>query len=334
MRIRTDKKSLSKGARRLKFYASSFLQYYVPDGIYRWWFQLRMGRLTEEERKAAEKRADYYCNLPEDSSIAESEAMLAGCFKYPFGKKKKFATYFFDLYKYVRLFKKTARFNYIPGDIEFSIECPAIVKARQITNGKSNAVLMKLNSIRHFLFVDDKKGFEEKEFRIIFRNVVKKQPWREKLLEEYWNHPLCDFGRINNADDGHPEYTKEFLTINQQLDSKFIVCIEGHDVATNLKWVMSSNSIAIMPRPKMESWFMEGILKPDYHYIEIAEDYSNLIEKATYYANNPDKAKEIIRHAHEFTNQFRDGRVEDYTSFLVLKKYFSTVRIIDDKQQH
>ena len=49
---------------------------------------------------------------------------------------------------------------------------------------------------------------------------------------------------------------------------------EGVDVATNLKWVMSSNSIAVMPRPKIESWFMENKLIPEKHYIEIKEDLS------------------------------------------------------------
>ena len=50
------------------------------------------------------------------------------------------------------------------------------------------------------------------------------------------------------------------MTINEQLHYKFILCSEGNDVASNLKWVMSSNSIAVMPKPKFETWFMEGIL--------------------------------------------------------------------------
>ena len=52
------------------------------------------------------------------------------------------------------------------------------------------------------------------------------------------------------------------------------MCVEGVDVATNLKWVMSSNSIAVMPKPEIESWFMEKTLIPDFHYIEIKKDYS------------------------------------------------------------
>ena len=42
---------------------------------------------------------------------------------------------------------------------------------------------------------------------------------------------------------------------------------------------MSSNSVAVMPRPKYESWFMEGRLQPGVHYIEIKDDYSDLEPK-------------------------------------------------------
>ena len=38
-------------------------------------------------------------------------------------------------------------------------------------------------------------------------------------------------------------------TIREHLDYKFIMALEGNDVASNLKWVMSSNSIAVMTRP-------------------------------------------------------------------------------------
>ena len=46
------------------------------------------------------------------------------------------------------------------------------------------------------------------------------------------------------------------------LNYKFILAIEGYDVATNLKWIMSSNSLAVMPRPTYATWFMEGTLIP------------------------------------------------------------------------
>lgn len=101
-----------------------------------------------------------------------------------------------------------------------------------------------------------------------------------------------------------------------------VATIEGNDVATNLKWVMSSNSVAVMPRPRIESWFMEGKLIPDYHYIEIKPDYSDLIEKLEFYIANPEKAEAIIRHAHEYVDRFRDPDRELLIARLTAGRYF------------
>ena len=112
------------------------------------------------------------------------------------------------------------------------------------------------------------------------------------------------------------------MTIKEHLKYRYILALEGVDVATNLKWVMSSNSIAIMPRPVYEIWFMEGKLIPNYHYIEIKPDYSDLLERVEYYNNHIDEAKEIIRHANEYASQFRDKKREKLIQLLVMDKYF------------
>ena len=57
---------------------------------------------------------------------------------------------------------------------------------------------------------------------------------------------------------------------------------------------MSSNSLAVMPKPKFESWFMEGLLIPDHHFVEIKRDYSDLEEKLNYYIDN------LKRHTNHF----------------------------------
>ena len=98
--------------------------------------------------------------------------------------------------------------------------------------------------------------------------------------------------------------------------------LEGNDVASNLKWVMSSNSIAVTPRLTCETWFMEGTLIPNYHYIEVKDDFSDLEERLNYYIAHPDEAESIIRHAQEFIAQFKDQKREKLISLLVLKKYF------------
>ena len=112
------------------------------------------------------------------------------------------------------------------------------------------------------------------------------------------------------------------ISLWEHLKYKFVMTLEGNDVASNLKWVMSSNSLAVMPRPKYETWFMEGTLVPGYHYVEIRDDFSDLPEKMAYYAAHPEEAERIAAHAHEYIAQFRNKRRERIISLLVLEKYF------------
>src|SRR5690606_29582030 len=98
--------------------------------------------------------------------------------------------------------------------------------------------------------------------------------------------------------DGNPHWLTEKLSIDAHLDYKFILALEGNDVATNLKWVMSSNSLAVMPIPKFETWFMESTLIPDFHYVCIKDDYSDLEEKLKHYIQHPNEALKIIANAH------------------------------------
>jgi spore maturation protein CgeB len=85
---------------------------------------------------------------------------------------------------------------------------------------------------------------------------------------------------------------------------------------------MSSNSIAVTPRLTCETWFMEGTLIPNYHFIEVRPDFSDLEECLRYYMDHPDEAEAIIRHAHEYVEKFKDKKCEKLVSLLVLKKYF------------
>ena len=143
-----------------------------------------------------------------------------------------------------------------------------------------------------------------------------------RSMEMYFHHPMCDLGDVSKNTTDPAEWRTEKKTINEHLDYKFIMALEGIDVASNLKWVMSSNSIAVMPRPTCETWFMEGTLIPNYHYIEIKPDFSDLEERLNYYIEHVDESLEIINHAHEYVSQFKDKRRENLISLLVLDKYF------------
>jgi hypothetical protein len=186
---------------------------------------------------------------------------------------------------------------------------------------------MKLVKVRHFLFVNDKKAWRDKKDVAVFRGDIGSKaagddkPNRRVFMNRWLGHPMVDAASTDCVED-HPEWQREKMTIGEHLDYKFIMSLEGNDVASNLKWIMSSNSIAVTPRLTCETWFMEGTLIPNYHYIEVKDDFSNLQERLQYYIDHPDEAEAIIRHAHEYVAQFRDVKREKLVSLLVLKKYF------------
>ncbi|MDO4230443.1 MAG: glycosyl transferase family 90, partial [Capnocytophaga sp.] len=184
-----------------------------------------------------------------------------------------------------------------------------------------NSVLLNLDKARHFVWVKNDKPFAQKKDLLIGRGAIYQQH-RFDFYEKYFKHPLCDLGAVGNVGMTKPEWLKPKISIKEHLDYKFILSLQGNDVATNLKWIMSSNSIAVMPKPTVETWFMEGKLIGGVHYIEIKPDYSDLEEQLNFYIANPDKCLEIIENAHKHCEQFWNKNVEDLCSLLVLEKYF------------
>src|SRR5688572_27229647 len=295
------------------YYLFNYLQLLIPNFFFRKRLYKRLEALKDFDRAYIKQRVKYYNKLNGFRPV-RSGTQLAN-----FKLTDKFKVYFFDTYEYVRYFGSQLKANFLFGDITHIPEEPSIVKSRPIEGENECSILLKLNKIRHYIFVDDKKEFENKKSILIGRSVVKLPP-RIRFYEMYFNHPLCDIGQINKNINQH--WIKNRLTIDEFLDYKFILCIEGYDVASNLKWVMSSNSLAIMPKPTFETWFMEGTLKPDYHYVLLKDDYSDLEEKLNYYTTNTKAALEIIKNANDYVSQFKDKKREELISLLVVEKYF------------
>ena len=90
-------------------------------------------------------------------------------------------------------------------------------------------------------------------------------------MKNFYNVSCFDIGQSGPKENFH--WLNGFMSIYYQLNYKFIFCLEGKCISTNLFWAMSSNSVCIMPKPKYESWFMEGKLKDGVHYIEIKDDF-------------------------------------------------------------
>lgn len=311
----------------------------VPDAFYRG----RMEHLLLQARRRADyedlqRRADYYCklgegswSLPDKDSVSSGHGWLHYVGRLGEYKRKLFHTaYYFDQHDVTRYFNPKYRWSFLPGDVYFTPEFPTVVKSRLLTDDNRNSVLLKLDKLRHFMWVDDPVPFRAKQNKVIFRGKIRSSRLRSKFLELYFGHPWVDAGVVGRNEGCPDEWMVPKKTIRQHLDYKFIMALEGNDVASNLKWVMSSNSLAVMTRPTCETWFMEGTLKPDYHYVEVKEDFSDVEEKLRYYVEHPDEAEEIIRHAHEYIRPFRDERREQLIQLMVMEKYFRTSGQWDD----
>lgn len=191
----------------------------------------------------------------------------------------------------------------------------------------SNATLLNMDKIRHFVFINDTRPFQSKQNKLFYRGAIY-QAHRARFFEKYFGNPLCDLAHTGSKSI-HNAWQKPKISISKHLPYKFLLSLEGNDVASNLKWVMSSNSLCVAPKMKFETWFMEGRLKGGEHFVEIADDYSDLEEKLEYFIAHPKDALEIIHNAHEYIAQFRDKKREDIISLLVLEKYFYHTGQID-----
>ncbi|RFZ83185.1 lipopolysaccharide biosynthesis protein [Mucilaginibacter terrenus] len=296
------------------YYVKNILRQAVPSVFYRSTLASKLNNQRFDEQVLI-NRLNYYNKLNKITPVGSSAITLN---EMPIFKSPK--AYNFDTYEFTRYFNKGFKANFLFGDVTHVADVPTIQKSRPIGLDNHNAVLLKLDKNRHFNFIKDNKPYLEKKDLLIGRGAVT-QPHRILFMEKHFNNPFCDLGQVNNA-GGDARWIKPKLSIKQHLQYKFILSLEGNDVATNLKWIMSSNSIAVMPKPRYETWFMEGRLIPDHHYILIKDDYSDLDEKLTYYLARPQAALNIIGNAKSFVKQFLDKEQEDIISLLVLDKYF------------
>lgn len=299
------------------YYIKSFLIKKLPSGNHKKLKRKLLSKVSDAELKSILQRVDYYCKDFSRENIVFKN--IISDLKHPKTPK----AYYFDTYEYARYFDENQPISYEFGDVTWIPEQPSIVKSRPISEDNQNSVLIKINRPRHYTYIKNDKDFFAKKDVLIGRcNVFQKH--RYDFFEKYFDHPLCDLGQINEK-RGNPKWLKPKISIKDHLEYKFILSLQGYDVATNLKWIMSSNSIAVMPKPTYETWFMEGKLQGGEHFIEIKPDFSDLEEQLEFYLANPKKCLQIISNANQYCKQFYKKNSEKLCNILVLEKYFSLI---------
>ena len=219
------------------------------------------------------------------------------------------------------------------GDINVKMKKYCFTKSRPIDLINNFNILLNLNTPRHWKDLDDVKKydipFDKKNNKIIWRGTSTGNK-RVNFVEKYQNHQNEDidikFSNLcQNVIDNN--YILSKLSIKEQLQSKFLISIEGNDVATNLKWILYSNSVVIMPKPTVCSWIMEDKLISGTHYIEIKSDYSNLEEKYKWCLNNLEECKKIAENGKKYIEQFLNQENEIKITNKIIEIYCKTIKI-------
>src|SRR5574344_2255 len=125
-------------------------------------------QLSPEEKEQVDCRVDYYNKLSQHITLPPDIPTLKDfSFSTP-------STYYFDTYRYARLFHNTYPFLMKSGDVVDLQPVPTIVKSRPIADDSSNcnSILLNLNKVRHFLFIKDPMPYEQKKKMVLFRGFA------------------------------------------------------------------------------------------------------------------------------------------------------------------
>lgn len=299
------------------FYLNSLLCGLVPRR-YRIWQKKRMLKNWEkrEDAEYIRQRVDLYCRINDSYRLSTEESVkIKDVNRHNFQSR-----YAFDAQKSLQYFPGDGRVRFIDGDIRINPEKPSLMKCRRL-DGKNEdkAVILNLDSIRHWLNPIDRIPFEEKIPKLFFRGDIFNKPDRIRFFEQWADSELFDLGDTNRSNPSR--WQKDFVTVPDHFKYQFILALEGYDMASSLQWILASGCIPVMPKPKVEGWLMHSRLIPGVHYIEIKPDFSDVGEKIEYYASHQEEAKKISMESRKFANQFKDKKREKLISILTVDKY-------------
>jgi hypothetical protein len=127
---------------------------------------------------------------------------------------------------------------------------------------------------------------------------------RMNVVKKYFDHntSVIDVAFSDHGLNGQYIRTS-FSSMADQLRFKYILSLEGNDVATGLKWMLLSNSVVFMAKPQIVSFLMEDFLVPFVHYIPLEDDYSNILEMVQWAQENDERCKWISDQATLYMEQ-------------------------------
>jgi hypothetical protein len=192
---------------------------------------------------------------------------------------------------------------------------PVFTKARELPDAKPpehahapDPILTLMNVRYHYLRLRwsklQERDWHHKKDTIVWRGINTGST-RKKVVETYWNHSRHDidiaFSKLRAGTSDIPSsHVRPGMFVYQLRKYKYLLSIEGNDVATGLKWMLYSNSVVFMAPPTHVSWAMEDKLVPYYHYVPVKPDFSDLEVQLEWARENDALCQEIARQSTQY----------------------------------
>jgi len=92
------------------------------------------------------------------------------------------------------------------------------------------------------------------------------------------------------------EWIKNYMSEDEQLKYKYILILDGHSAAFRTSRYLKYDSILLIPESKFKAWIHQFMF-PNYHYIPVARDLSDLCDIIKWCNKNERQCQLIIRQA-------------------------------------
>ncbi len=226
---------------------------------------------------------------------------------------------------------------------------PTFVKSCAFKNDASDRYILPLNRRRHFEHVPRVSvvdiPFDKKHDTVVWRGTTTglfDKPGRVCIYHRFDRferegfdigyskivqmHSITPRSGLTEAD--LKPCMKPKLRIRDMLAYKYLLCMQGNDVASGLKWMLLSQSVVLMPHPTVGSWYCERFLQPYVHYVPISADLSDLVEQVQWCRDNPEVCQQISANATQFMQPFLDEEQEDGLFLDVVSTYAESVDFV------
>ena len=125
---------------------------------------------------------------------------------------------------------------------------------------------------------------------------------RMQVVDHLFNVPNTDVKFVRGGwpvnDNIIPDHHfGERIPMEQHVNFKYILVIDGNTLASNGQWTFATGSVPIIITHPKNRWWMQDQLEPMVNYVPVKYDLSDLVDKIEWLINHDDEAQTIATNA-------------------------------------